>query len=265
MELAALPGHAGEDGPPGGFQTGMVVADKAADPAQTANLQGVEELAPIHLGLAQGDAHAEDGAFARGEDPGGDEHGAIEHAAVLADLLITGVQIDVGHDCQGGVAPGFQMDVEFGGAVADIAVADMSGTDGMATEVLDDLGHATSVDALDIHLGQGELDGLLTAQSFIEGRGVELQVAANLRHGQFERSHTGLDGFRFKAIGVALSGVCSFVRQGTQGFGALAEHGLVEQGGEAAEQGVEAGVVELLQDGVQESRVVLVGHSGCVC
>ena len=260
MELAALPGHAREDRPAGGFEARVIVTDKAPNPAQATSLQRIEKLPPMHLGLAQSNAHAKDGAFARRSDPGGDEHRTVKHPSVLADLLVTGIQIDVGHDRQGRVAPGIEMHVEFGGAVAD-----MSGTDRMTAELLDDLSHATSGDALDVHLGQGEFEGLFTAQSLVESRRVKLQFAANRWHGQFERTHASINRLGFEAVGVADSGVGAFVRLCAQSFGTLAEHGFVEQGGEAAEQGFGSGFVELLQDGVQEIRVVLVGHTGCVC
>jgi len=68
MELAALPGHGGKDGGAGGAQAGMVVADDELDAVQAALLQALEELAPMGLGFTEGDADAQDGAFALGVD-----------------------------------------------------------------------------------------------------------------------------------------------------------------------------------------------------
>ena len=83
MELAALPGHGGEDGGAGGAQAGVVIADRQLDAVQAALLQAAEEGAPMDLGFAQGDADAQDGAFAIRADAQGDEDGAIQHAGRL--------------------------------------------------------------------------------------------------------------------------------------------------------------------------------------
>ena len=74
-----------------------------------------------------------------------------------------------------------------------------------------------------------------------------------------------VDGFRFEAIGVALTGFSALVGLGSEGLGTLTKHGFVKENTKTAEQAFEAGFVELLQDGIQEFRVVLVGHEGFAC
>jgi len=61
------------------------------------------------------------------------------------------------------------------------------------------------------------------------------------------------------------AGVGALIGRRAQGVGAFPEHGAVEQDAEPFEQAANAGVIEMLQDGVQQFRVVLVGHEGGVC
>ena len=238
----------------------MIVADEELDPAQAAFLKAAEEVAPMDFSFAQSHANAEDAASAGGFNAEGNEHRAIEHATVLADFFIAGVNDDIGEDAQGRVAPGFQMSVEFGGALADLG-----GTDGTAAEFLDDRRNLAGGDALDVHLSQSKLERQFATEAFFQGAGIEIDRASNLRHGQFKGAHTGFDGLCFEAVGVALPGVGALVRLSAEGYGALTNHGLVEEDTESFEETAEAIVVELLQYGVQEFRVVLVGHEGLAC
>jgi hypothetical protein len=109
-------------------------------------LEALEEFAPVDLGFAEGDAHAEDLASAIGSDAQGDEHRTVEHAAALADFLVAGVEDDVGEGTQRPGAPEEQIGVEACGAVADLG-----GTHGSAAEFFKDGGDFAGRDALDIH------------------------------------------------------------------------------------------------------------------
>ena len=60
MELAALPRDASEACGAGGAESGVIVADEEGDAVEAAILKGGDEVAPVDLGLAQGDADAED-------------------------------------------------------------------------------------------------------------------------------------------------------------------------------------------------------------
>ena len=68
MELAALPGDGWEDGTARGAEAGVVVGDEELEGGEAAFLEALEEVAPVDLGFAQGDADAEDGAFAIGAE-----------------------------------------------------------------------------------------------------------------------------------------------------------------------------------------------------
>ena len=142
MKLTALPGHAREDGPAGGLESGMVITDEEPHAAESALLQPGEERPPMHFGFAQGRTDAEDAAFAGRLHARGDEYRAVEDLSVATNLFITGIKDDVGNLSQGGVAPGFQKTVQPGGALADLG-----GTDRMAAELLDDGGDPSGGDA----------------------------------------------------------------------------------------------------------------------
>ena len=54
VELAALPGHAGEDGRAGLAGAGMGVTEQELDAVQAARLEGGEEGSPVDFGFTQG-------------------------------------------------------------------------------------------------------------------------------------------------------------------------------------------------------------------
>ena len=101
MELAALPGDGREDGGTGGGQSAVVVADDEAQAMKATGLEGGKEGAPVRFGFAEGDADAEDGAFAIGADPQGHQDGAVEQLAAVADLFVAGVEDQVGSSFPG--------------------------------------------------------------------------------------------------------------------------------------------------------------------
>ena len=217
----------------------------------------------MHLGLTEGDAHAQHRAFAIGPDAQGDEHGAVEHAPAVADLFITGVDDEIGAGLQRTGAPAFQLGVEAGRTLADLG-----GTDGGAAEFLDDGGDFAGGDALHVHLGQGELERLLAAHALFEGAGIEVQVAAHLGDLEGEGTQAGGEGFGFEAIGVAGAGGGALVGLGLESGGALVTHGFIDEEAQAFGEALVALVGQELQDGVQEFRLFLVGHVvvfvGCV-
>ena len=264
MELATLPGHGGKDRRARGLETGVIVAGDVAHAAQAALEEALEEGAPVNLGFAQSDADAEEGAFAIGPDPQGDENGAVEQLAVLPDLFVAGIQEEIGKVAEGALAPFLEFGVqEFG------ARADLGGTDGGAAEFLDDGGDFAGGDALDIHFSHGEFESLLGADAFFQGAGIEGSFAADLGDAEGDGADAAGEGFGFVAVGVTLAGVGAFVRLGLEDLMAFDAHGFVDE--EAKTLG-EAGVVlvgQELQDVVQEFRIGVVGHVwfgvGCVC
>lgn len=103
--MAALPGDGGENRAPGRPEAGVVVADEEFDAGEAAELEAGEELAPMDLGLAEGDADAEDGAFAVGADAQGDEDGTVDEVAAVTNLLVAGVDENLGSRAEGTLAP----------------------------------------------------------------------------------------------------------------------------------------------------------------
>jgi hypothetical protein len=61
----------------------------------------------MDFGLAQGDAGAEDGTFAIGPDAQGNQDGAVEDLAALADFFVAGVNEDIAAGFDGPGAPAF--------------------------------------------------------------------------------------------------------------------------------------------------------------
>jgi hypothetical protein len=218
----------------------------------------------VWLGLTEGGADAQNGALALRIDSQGDQDGAIDQAATLADFLIPGVQDQIGERSQGSRPPGLEFDVELGGALADL-----SGTDRTATKLFDDRGDLAGRNALNIHLGQGQLEGLLAANALLEGRGIELQSRTDLGHPEGDVAHAGGEGLGLETIGQALAAIGALVGLGLQDGGALAAHGFIDEQADAFGEALMALFGEELQDGVQEFRVGGVGHAGsevgCVC
>lgn len=198
-----------------------------------------------------------------GGDAQGDQDGAVEQLAGLADFFVTGVEDHIRAGSQRAGAPVGQGGVELGGAVADLG-----GTDLQAAEFFEDGGDFAGGDALDIHFGQSQFEGLLTAHALVEGGGIEGEAATDLRDAEGDGGHAGGDGFGFEAVGVAQAGLGAFVRLGLEGVGAFQAHGFVNEQANALGEAFEAFAGEELQDGVQEFRLGGVGHNsfgvGCV-
>ena len=264
VELAALPGDAREHRLAGGAEAFVVITDEQSGGMEAALLETGEKGAPMDLGFAQGDADAQDGAFAIRADTQGDEYGAIEDLSSLTNLFIAGVNEDIaaGFDRPG--APAFQFGVEPGGALADLG-----GADGVAAELFDDGRDLAGGNALDVHFGQGQFEGLFTADALLEGGGIEVQIAAHLRDLELNGTAAGDEGFGFETIGVAQAGVGAFIGLGLEGLGTLLAHGFIDEQADALGEAAGAFLIEQLQNGVQKFRIAVVGHFGidvgCVC
>lgn len=105
VELAALAGHGGEAGCAGGFEAWVVIADDEFDAMEAAFLEVGEESAPMDFRFAGLAADAQDGAFAILIDADGDEDGATDDHAILADFFIAGIEDEVRERTQRAVAP----------------------------------------------------------------------------------------------------------------------------------------------------------------
>ncbi len=106
MELAALPGHSGEDGLPSGLEPDMVVADDELDTTHAPIDEALKEGSPVRLGFGQLHAAAEDGALALWADPDRREEGTGHDRPVVTDLFVAGVKDEVGDLADWPVPPG---------------------------------------------------------------------------------------------------------------------------------------------------------------
>jgi len=82
---------------------------------------------------------------------------------------------------------------------------------------------------LDIHLGHGEFKGLLTADTFFQGRRIEVQIATDLWDIEPDGAQASGHSLGFEAVGVALAGIGAFVRLGLKGVGSFLGHGFVDE------------------------------------
>lgn len=233
----------------------MVIGDEELERAEAALLEALEEVTPVDFGFAECDAEAEDGAFTIGSDAECDEDGAIDHAAAVADFFIASIEEDVGEGAQGPCAPEEQIGIEASGALADVG-----GTDGGAAEFFEDGGDFASGDALDIHFSEGELEGLLAADALFESRGVEVDIAADLRDGEGDGAQPGLESLWFETVGMPQASIRALERLSMEHVGALGLHGLVDEQAKAFGKAIGAFFIEELQHGLDELRMVEVGH-----
>jgi len=255
VELAALPRDGPKDGLTCRGQAGVIVADNEGDAAQAALDEALEEGPPMHLGFTEGDAHAEDDALAVGSDAQSDEDGAVAELALGADFFVTGVEHQIGMGTERTIAPLLEFGVEEFGAVADLG-----GTDGGAAEFLDDGGDFAGGDALDVHFGHGEFEGLLGADAFLQGAGIKVRFAPDLRHAKGDGTNAAGERFRFVAVGVTFAVIGAFVGLGLEDLMAFDAHGFVDEDAEAFGEAVVALLSQELQDVVQQIRIGVVGH-----
>jgi len=64
----------------------------------------------------------------------------------------------------------------------------------VASEFLDDPSGLPCGHALDRHLGEGEHEGLLTADAFFESGGIKVHAIADLRDAEFDGAYAGGEG-----------------------------------------------------------------------
>ena len=149
VDPAALPGGAGEALRQRLAQPFMGIADHQQHPAQPAADQAAAELQPEGLGLAGAAHQAEHALLAAVPDADGDHRGLADDAAVLADLVVGGVEPDIGVRgiVERAVAEGGELVVELGADPADLAPAHVA-----ATQRLHEGIDLAGADALDVGL-----------------------------------------------------------------------------------------------------------------
>ena len=161
---------------------GWLSATTSSTPARPRRAQAKEEVLPGGAALAVGHLDGEDLTPAVPVDADGDQHGLGADDAVLADLLVAGVQDEVGVGL-GERAPG-----EGGEAVVQPLV---DGREGVAAQLLGDGLDLPARDALDVRLGERRHERLLGALIAFEQLGREAAVAI-LRHPQLELADTSV-------------------------------------------------------------------------
>ena len=263
VELATLPGNRGEDGGTGCGEAWMGIADDEGEAVKPSGLKRGQEVAPVNLGLAEGGADTENGAFSIGANPDCDKDCAVQEVAALSDFFVSGVQNHVGTTSQRAIAPGLEFGIEFSGGGADLGR-----TDGMPAEFLDDFGNFTGRDALEIHLGQREHEGSFAADAFFKGAGIKSHAIANLGDAELDGADTGGEGFWFEPVGEAQAAIAPLVGTGLKDGAALLNHGLIDEEAKALGKAGRALGGQQLQNGVQKIRINVVGHVsvfvGCV-
>lgn len=258
MKLTPLPRNRRKHSSAGRPKSFMIIADDVGDALKASLLEAGEELPPMGLCLAESCADTEDGAFTVLIDAEGNEDGAVDEAAAVADLFVACIQDEIGEGSQRTGPPSVELDVELGGALADLR-----GTDRSAAKFFDDGGHFAGGDALNIHFCQGELEGLLAADTLLQRGRVELYAWAHLRDLKGNGAKAGGESLGFETISLALTGVGALVGLSLEHGRALATHGLVDEEADAFGKTLVALFSEELQNGIQEFRVGLVGHVWC--
>jgi len=249
VELAALPGNAREAGLPGGFEAGVIVADDPPYAVEPAGLERFEELTPMDLGLGEGDADPEDGTFSVGEETDGDEDRTVHDGAAVADFFVARVEDQVRRFSERTVASLVEFLVEGFGGPADLGTADL-----VAAEFLGDGGDLAGGDALDVHFGQGELQGPFAAFAPFDGLGIERDAAGH-------RAQAGLHGLRLEPIGIASAAFGSLVGLGMEGVRPFDLHGFVVEHSAGVGHSVKSVLGEQFQNLFKDGRMFLVGHT----
>jgi hypothetical protein len=114
VELASLPGEPGHGGVTSRLEPCVVVADDELHAVHASFLEALKEVPPVILGLAHGDAAAEDGPLAISGDSDRGEHCTGHTGPAMADLFVPSVDDQVGDLAEGPVPPGGEFLVEFG-------------------------------------------------------------------------------------------------------------------------------------------------------
>jgi hypothetical protein len=108
VELAPLPGDSLEGGGASCLESGMIVADDELHASHASGEKALKGGSPVVLRLAELDAAAEDGSLAIRRDADGREDGTGDDGPAVADLLVPGIEDEVGDLADRPVPPGGQ-------------------------------------------------------------------------------------------------------------------------------------------------------------
>jgi len=159
----------------------MGITDDEPAPCQASGLKAQQELSPVDLGLAEGNADSKDGAFAIKADPERDQDGTVKQLATLTYLLVTGIKDHIGTSSQGAIPPRLKLGIEPGGTLAHLGR-----THRMAAKFLHDGADFAGGDSLNIHLSQSQFEGLFATDSLLKGAGVKVHLSSDLRNTELD-------------------------------------------------------------------------------
>src|SRR5690606_22714844 len=143
-------------------------------------------------GFGQRDADAEHGSASVRQDASRQEYGTIDDAAPMPDFLVACIEDDIGRPSQGALSPGLKLFVEQLRRSTDLSTGNLQ-----SAELLSHFHDFPRGNALDIHLGNGKLQGALASLATFEGRRIEFDVS-RLRNAEMKFSEPAVDDFGFE-------------------------------------------------------------------
>jgi hypothetical protein len=213
MNVAALPCGLWEDFSDGALEAWMIIGNGEANAGEATLLETEEKGAPARGGLTIGEFDADDASASLPIDADGDEDGARADDAILADLLIAGIDDEVrilGLEALASEALEFLIE-------ARVEVADGAGAKLVAAELLAHGLDLSSRDALDIHLDESSHESLLTALITLENLGAETALAV-LRNAKLHGADTSDEFARIIATAIAEAAIGALALGGAEGI-----------------------------------------------
>ena len=129
--------------------------------------------------------------------------------------------IDEGDFGQQSVAPQLKLSIQFRGQARHLAGGDLH-----AAELFHDGGDAPGGNALEIHFGDGDLEGPICAATLFKETALEwLRTGSDLWNIEVELAEGGLETAVFEAVGLSIPGLAAFVGSDFEVLGAFEDHG----------------------------------------
>ena len=178
--------------------------------SQPTGFQALQKGSPVDFVLAQGDRNAQYLAFPAQIDAHGCQYSQVTHLSVLSDLLIIGIQEEIGIFAQRPIPPLLQLGVQQGSCSAHLGRRNRN-----AAQLLGDRFDLAGGDPLNIHLRQRQGQGSLAAQPFLQCFRVETAFT-HLGHIKGDLPDPGMHGLRLETVGMSFSFRRPLVRCGVQ-------------------------------------------------
>ena len=225
MELAALPGRAGQDGLAGDAEARVIVAGDEPDAVEATISEAHDELAPVYFSLGERHRETQHAALAILTDPDRREDGGVANHAAHAHLFITGVEKEIRERAERAGPPCLQFLVEQGCRAADLRRGQA-----FQPELDHHLFHVARGHALNVHPGNGEHDGTGRAPAPFQRLRIERRfAAAALGNLQCERARGGVESLGLVAVGIAATFGRALIGPRPQMLLALNTHGEIEK------------------------------------